>query len=55
MSLVLSGAALCAFLWSLRNAQYDDLEGDAWRILSEDDGKKSRAQPKPKDEPGFGG
>lgn len=37
VSLVLGGLGLAAFLWSLRNDQYEDLEGDAWRILSEDD------------------
>ena len=36
VSLILSACALIAFLWSLRAAQYSDLEGDAWRILSED-------------------
>lgn len=36
VSLVLSGVALAAFLWALRSAQYDDLAGDAWRILSDD-------------------
>jgi len=37
VSLVLGGLGLVAFLWSLRNDQYEDLEGDAWRILSKDD------------------
>ena len=37
VSLILGCAGLAAFLWSLRNDQYEDLEGDAWRILSEDD------------------
>jgi cbb3-type cytochrome oxidase maturation protein len=37
VSLILGGLGLAAFLWSLRNNQYEDLEGDAWRILSEDD------------------
>ncbi len=37
VSLVLGGLGLAAFLWSLRAHQYDDLEGDAWRILAEDD------------------
>lgn len=37
VSLILSIAALLAFLWTLRSSQYDDLEGDAWRILMEDD------------------
>jgi len=38
-SLILGGHGLGAFLWSLRANQYDDLDGDAWRILSEDDKK----------------
>lgn len=39
VSLVLGGIGLVAFLWSLRNDQYEDLDGDAWRILSEDEDK----------------
>ena len=38
VSLFLGGLGLAAFLWSLRANQYEDLEGDAWRILSDDDG-----------------
>jgi cbb3-type cytochrome oxidase maturation protein len=45
-SLILGGLGLAAFLWTLRSNQYDDLEGDAWRILSEDDDA-----PRAKDEP----
>ena len=30
---------LAAFLWSLRNGQYDDVEGAALRVLSDDDVK----------------
>lgn len=37
VSLFLGGLGLAAFLWSLRANQYEDLEGDAWRILSDDD------------------
>ena len=37
VSLFLAGLALGLFLWTLRSAQYDDLEGDAWRILADDD------------------
>ncbi len=44
VSLFLGGLGLAAFLWSLRANQYEDLEGDAWRILSEDDD-----QPAPRD------
>jgi len=28
--------ALTAFLWALRSGQYEDLEGDSERILSDD-------------------
>lgn len=37
VSLILSGVALAAFLWTLRASQYEDLAGDAWRILSDED------------------
>jgi cbb3-type cytochrome oxidase maturation protein len=37
VSLVLGALGLAGFLWTLRNNQYEDLEGDAWRILSDDD------------------
>lgn len=39
VSLTLAAVALVGFLWTLRSQQYDDLEGDAWRILSEDEDK----------------
>jgi cbb3-type cytochrome oxidase maturation protein len=37
MALMLGLAGLAAFLWSLRNGQYDDMEGAALRVLSDDD------------------
>ncbi|MDX8347235.1 cbb3-type cytochrome oxidase assembly protein CcoS [Cognatiyoonia sp. IB215446] len=37
VSLILGGLGLAAFLWTLKSNQYEDLEGDAWRILSDDD------------------
>ncbi|MGJ8621687.1 MAG: cbb3-type cytochrome oxidase assembly protein CcoS [Yoonia sp.] len=49
VSLILGGLGLAAFLWTLRSNQYDDLEGDAWRILSDDDdmgsGDQGRSDP----------
>jgi len=36
ISLFLGGIGLAAFLWALRSRQYDDLEGDAARILFEE-------------------
>jgi cbb3-type cytochrome oxidase maturation protein len=37
VAILLGAAALGAFLWSLRNGQYDDLKGAAERILLDDD------------------
>ncbi len=37
VSLILAALGLIAFLWSLRSRQYEDLDGDAWRILLDDD------------------
>ncbi|MEL6551568.1 MAG: cbb3-type cytochrome oxidase assembly protein CcoS [Pseudomonadota bacterium] len=36
-SLLLGLGALAAFIWTLRHRQYDDLEGDAARILLEEE------------------
>jgi cbb3-type cytochrome oxidase maturation protein len=45
MALALGLAGLAAFLWTLRNGQYDDLEGSAMRVLSDDDVRSSRVDP----------
>lgn len=37
MALALGLAGLAAFLWSLRNGQYDDLDGAAVRVLDDED------------------
>lgn len=43
LALFLGLAGLFGFLWSLRNGQYDDLDGAAWRILDDNDlGRPSR-------------
>jgi len=36
-ALFLGGIGLAAFLWALNSGQYNDIEGDARRILFEDD------------------
>lgn len=36
ITLAMGAAGLGAFFWSLRNRQYDDLAGDAERILHDD-------------------
>jgi cbb3-type cytochrome oxidase maturation protein len=37
VSLILGGLGLAAFIWTLRKDQYSDPEGDAARILLDDD------------------
>ena len=37
ISIALGAIALFTFLWSLKNGQYDDLDGAASRILTDDD------------------
>jgi cbb3-type cytochrome oxidase maturation protein len=37
MALGLGLTALFAFLWSMRSGQYEDMEGAALRMLSDDD------------------
>jgi len=36
-ALLLGAMGLAAFLWSLRNGQYEDLEGAAHRVLIDED------------------
>ena len=36
-ALFLGGLGLLAFIWSLKNGQYEDLEGAANRILEDDE------------------
>jgi cbb3-type cytochrome oxidase maturation protein len=36
-ALALGLTGLAAFLWSLKSGQYDDMEGAALRVLSDDD------------------
>ncbi len=36
-SLILGLGALAAFIWTIRSRQYEDMEGDAARILLDDD------------------
>jgi len=37
MALALGLTGLAAFLWSLKSGQYDDMEGAALRVLSDED------------------
>ncbi|QRM27315.1 cbb3-type cytochrome oxidase assembly protein CcoS [Microvirga sp. VF16] len=40
MALLLGLSGLVAFMWSLKNGQYDDVQGAAVRVLSDDDVRK---------------
>jgi cbb3-type cytochrome oxidase maturation protein len=37
LALGLGGLGLAAFLWSMKNRQFEDLEGASWRILIDDE------------------
>ena len=37
LALLLGLAGLLGFLWSLKNGQYDDLEGAGWRAIADDE------------------
>jgi len=37
LALALGFVGLMGFLWSLKSGQYDDLDGAAQRVLSDDD------------------
>jgi cbb3-type cytochrome oxidase maturation protein len=41
-SLALGGAALVAFLWTMRSGQYEDLDAAAYRILFDEDTPRPR-------------
>ena len=45
VSLILAILGLLTFLWTLRHHQYDDLDGDAWRILVEDEARNDPTKP----------
>ena len=40
LALLLGATWLVFFLWSLGAGQYEDMEGPAWRILSDEDIQK---------------
>ena len=37
LALLLGLLGLFGFLWTLRNGQYDDLDGAAWRAIADDE------------------
>jgi cbb3-type cytochrome oxidase maturation protein len=45
LALALGLAGLCGFLWSLKSGQYDDLDGAAWRAISDDETVQEKPAP----------
>jgi cbb3-type cytochrome oxidase maturation protein len=45
LALLLGLVGLAGFLWSLKNGQYDDLDGAAWRAIADDDPPAQQAPP----------
>ena len=45
IALALGLTGLAAFLWSLRSGQYEDMDGAALRVLSDDDLRDPAADP----------
>ena len=41
LALMLGCIGLAGFLWSLKNGQYDDLDGAAWRAIMDDEPSSS--------------
>jgi len=37
LAIMLGAIGLMGFLWSLKNGQYDDLDGAAWRAIMDDE------------------
>ncbi|MBI1340854.1 cbb3-type cytochrome oxidase assembly protein CcoS [bacterium] len=44
IALGLGALGLATFAWALRSGQFDDLDGDAYRILGDDDDRPARAK-----------
>ena len=45
LALALGLLGLIGFLWSLRNGQYDDLEGAGWRAIADDEPAPDKPAP----------
>ncbi|HLZ01045.1 MAG TPA: cbb3-type cytochrome oxidase assembly protein CcoS [Bradyrhizobium sp.] len=41
LAIALGAVGLVGFMWSLKNGQYDDLDGAAWRAIADDEPERS--------------
>ena len=46
MAIGLGALGLVAFLWAMKTGQFDDLDGAAWRAISDDDLPEDEKKPK---------
>lgn len=44
-SLFMGLVGLCAFIWAMRTNQFEDLEGNAWRIIPFKDQQRCKTPP----------
>jgi len=51
LALTLGAIGLMGFLWSLKNGQYDDLEGAGWRAIADDEPVSQNYSPRRGPEP----
>jgi cbb3-type cytochrome oxidase maturation protein len=47
LALTLGAIGLMGFLWSLKNGQYDDLEGAGWRAIADEEPVPEESVPVP--------
>jgi cbb3-type cytochrome oxidase maturation protein len=48
LAITLGAIGLAGFLWALKNGQYDDLDGAAWRAIMDDEpGESASMGPTP--------
>lgn len=45
VSLFMGFVGLCAFIWAVRTNQFEDLEGNAWRVIPFEDQKTCETPP----------
>ena len=41
LAIALGAIGLMGFVWSLKDGQYDDLDGAAWRAIADDESERS--------------
>lgn len=52
VSLAMGLVGLCAFFWAMRHDQFDDPEGNAWRVIAEDTSPMKEGKPDDRRTPG---